>query len=285
MGMGLLVKAPSRRLRILWADDDLKYLQAEHHYLKAQGHVLACTTDFESTASRLASEKFDLLILDQQLPREGRKDIYAGTGLAEMLCAGELGDLNRNVHFLFWTASEAWVEDSGFDVQECLSCLGIEEKGGYLFDALGEYVDKVISLLPAFDSADEGVEAEWAVAEGTASASEAPAGEPVLDEEWTGVVLDVGSGTFHSRLSSVGDPLPDHEATLPLELVSGAEQELIEEGATFRWAMAIEERGSGERVATSWVRFDEVPEISQEDVDEAFRLAREKRERREGAHG
>lgn len=277
MSTGTLVQAPPRRLKILWADDDdPRFLQFEYRHLRRQGHTLVCTADFESTAEKLSSEKFDLLILDQQMRWNGKREIYAGTSLAGMLCEGELGELNRNIPFLFWTASEAWVNDSGFDVRGCSSCLGIQEKGPPPGDDLNDYVCEAISMLPASGS---GGDEEGAGPDGPST------GAYVLSEAWAGVVLEVGSGIFHSRLASVGDPLPDHEATLPFEIVAAAEQEEIVEGATFRWEMAIEEGDTGQRVARSWVRFDERPEISQEDFEEALRAAVDDRLRREGASG
>ena len=274
--MGTLLAAPAKPRKVLWADDFSKDIRGWHKYLRHRGHVVVHTPDFESTAAALENEEFDLLILDQHMPRGGRKDDEAGALLALRLKSGDFGGLNEEIPFLFVTASEVWVVECDIDVMGLPGFLDIEEKADDLSEKLDRYLDevppRVLREHPLDDKGASHGEDSGGISERPSSSS--------LTEEWEGVVTEVGEESFRARLIAVEGALPEHEAVLPCRVVATSEQGRIHTGAVFRWSVSIVDDASGERVTESRIRFEERVVASQEEVEEALRRARERREGR-----
>lgn len=288
MNMGTLTRAPANQLRILWADDDPSDLIGERGELEWRGHVVVSTVDFESTAKALTDESFDLLILDQQMPEGGRKADDAGSRLVMLLVQGEFGDRNIGIPFMFITASAEWVLNCDIDVTGYPAYWGIEEKGDDLIAPLENCVAKICATSTADDrghDAEGGRAARNDEEDGERGDGEAGGSDPtsvteVRTEEWKGVVLDVGDAEFRARLTLAGSSVPDHEARLPLAVVSDHDRARVVEGATFLWTISLQET-AGERSTMSRIRFDEQPAISQEEVDEALAHAAERKRQRD----
>src|ERR1051325_5609440 len=121
------VLAPVAPRKILWADDDPKDIEGVPRFLRFQGHTVVSTVDFETTAELLAKERFDLLVVDQQMPRGGRRTDDAGSQLVQALALGEFGDLNIGIPFMFITASEEWVSNSDIQIEDIDGFLRSEE--------------------------------------------------------------------------------------------------------------------------------------------------------------
>lgn len=286
MSTVLLVEKAARPLKVLWADDDPDDLVGERRHLSSRGHSVRVSEDFESTASLLLEEEFDVLILDQRMPKEGRETYDAGSSLVLQLRAGELGELNKGISFVFVTASPDWIDECRVPIRDLSECLGIAEKGDNIVDSLDRWLDEVEPRVAGADIGDS-LE-DYGQYLGAFHAGEHEGGQeaerrPILTEEWAGTVIDIGEETFLVRLAALEDTLPEHEATLPHEFVSAADRPLVEEGATFTWTMSIEEDAAGERVTLSQVRFEEPPTMTQEEIEAALQEAIEARMRREEA--
>jgi len=287
MGTNLLIERAVLPLKVLWADDDPDDLAGERRHLRYRGHSVEISEDFESTATLLTREEFDVLILDQRMPWEGRTAIHAGSSLLLQLRDGKLGELNRDIQFVFVTASPDWVDECAVPIRDLPECLGVAEKGDNVVDSLDEWLDQVGPRVAGVDAADPPEDYgkyQGAFQPVDDDGGEAAEGRRVLVEEWAGTVIDVKAETFLARLMRRDDTAPEHEATLPHEFVSDASRPLIEEGATFTWTISIEEGAGGERATISQIRFDEQPAITQAEIDEAMREAAKAREAREASH-
>jgi CheY-like chemotaxis protein len=280
----LLVEKAARPLKVLWADDDPDDLAGERRHLRRRGHSVETSEDFESTAACLIKHEFDVLILDQRMPWQGRTAINAGSSLLLQLRDGGLGDLNRNIPFLFVTASPDWVDDCEVPIRDLPECLGVAEKGDNVVDSLDEWLDQVeprVTRVDPADPAEDYGEYQGSFQPPDDDGGQASERREILVEDWAGSVIDVNSETFLARLARLDDTVPEHEATLPHEFVSEANRPLIEEGATFTWTIRIEEDAAAERFTVSQLRFDEQPAITQAEIDEAMREATQAREARE----
>jgi CheY-like chemotaxis protein len=285
MNMGLLIEKAAQPLKVLWADDDPDDLAGERRHLHHRGHSVETSEDFESTAACLTQHEFDVLILDQRMPWEGRTEFNAGSSLLLQLRDGEFGERNRDISFLFVTASPDWVDECEVPIRDLPECLGVAEKGDNVVDSLDEWLDQVkprAARLDLADSPEDYGKYQGAFRPPEDEGSQSAEHHQVLVEEWAGTVLDVDAETFLARLARIDDGAPEHEARLPHEFVSGASRPLIEEGATFTWTIKIEEDAAGERLTVSQLRFDEKPEITQAQIDEAMWEAREAREAQQG---
>jgi CheY-like chemotaxis protein len=262
--------APSAVRRILWAEDEPDDIEGTPEYLCFIGHEVVNTVDFESTVEKLSSELFDLLVIDQRMPREGRKMDDAGARLVTSLAENAFGVLNADIPFVFVTASADWVLDCGIDVVSLPCFLGIEEKGDDLIGPLEDYLGGISRRA---DDHEHSLGQEGASDGGPDERP--PVGDPPeLCEEWHGVVLDVDNDTFRARLVATRGSFPDYEATLPRAAISERYQGHITEGATFTWSLKVHEDPSGQRVTTSHIVFREPPEVSDEEIADALERAR-----------
>jgi CheY-like chemotaxis protein len=268
------VLAPAAPRKILWADDDPRDIEGVPRFLRFQGHTVVSTVDFETTAELLAKERFDLLVVDQQMPRGGRRTDDAGSQLVQALALGEFGDLNVGIPFMFITASEEWVSNSDIRVEDIDGFLRIEEKGDDLFGPLEE----ILSEIPA--RSGESSEATEDQSDDDCDDHEPPgvSAAPPATEEWAGVVRELEADRFWARLTAIDRALPDHEAVIPRLAVAEGEQPLIVEGATFRWWLVVEDAASGERVTRSWIRFDPTEPLEDAEIAAARERVRARRE-------
>lgn len=290
MNTGTLIQAPAVELRVLWADDDPSDLVGERRELEWRGHTVVSTVDFESTSNALTNESFDLLILDQQMPKGGRKADDAGSRLVMLLMQGEFGERNVGIPFLFITASAEWVLNCKIDVTGLTECLGIEEKGDDLIGPLEECLAKISATDDDWRNDEDGhpqsslEKDDGERGDGETGDSDPESVAEVRTEEWKGVVLDVGDDAFRARLTLVGAPAPDHEAKLPLDVVSDRDRAMVVEGVTFLWTIGLQDT-AGERATVSRIRLDEQPAISQEEIDDVLAHAAERKRQRDDTAG
>lgn len=277
MGAASLTRLAARK--ILWVEDMPASARGHIAHFERAGHVVICATSYDAAADALMRDAFDLLVVDQQLPRGGRKLDDAGSRLVDALYRGDFGGLNSEIYFVFYTASEDWVTDSEIDVTGFSGCLGIQEKGDDITGALDEHLEVVpANALAAEDDRERQSEAVD-IAGGLSGSGAARHAERALPEaeEWRGIVIGLEQDRFRARLTS-DRPVPDHEVTLPLEAVSRNDLALAREGAEFVWLIQLRERDSGERVTESRLAFLRTPVLSATDVAEARRRVRTRRE-------
>jgi len=125
-----------RPVRILSVEDEPQTLDGPLAVLEFAGHTVTRVENVEQAHECLKTEKFDLLIVDQRVPRDGHLQYEGGSTLVYELKRGELGELNRGAAFLFVTGSRAWVGEDGMAALD--GFMGIELKGGDLSVQLRE---------------------------------------------------------------------------------------------------------------------------------------------------
>jgi hypothetical protein len=92
-------------------------------------------------------------------------------------------------------------------------------------------------------------------------------------QKWEGVVLEVRSDSFLTRLVDLTLPGPDEEAEFSLDEVSEEDRPLIRPGAIFYWNIGYHTSYSGQRTRTSLIRFRRLPAWTREELEAAKREA------------
>jgi hypothetical protein len=92
-------------------------------------------------------------------------------------------------------------------------------------------------------------------------------------QKWEGVVLEVLSDSFLTRLVDLTRTGPDEEAEFPLDEVSEEDRPLIRPGAIFYWNIGYHNSYSGQRTRTSIIRFRRLPAWTREEIEAAKREA------------
>lgn len=93
-------------------------------------------------------------------------------------------------------------------------------------------------------------------------------------ENWEGVVITVGDGTFVAQLTDIRGRAADEEAEFSIGDIQKDQRQEVQPGAVFRWqAERVEEDGA--LVNRSWIRFRRLPPPTDEDVLAGKRLANE----------
>jgi|RhiMetdeSRZDD1v2_1073273.scaffolds.fasta_scaffold21955_4 hypothetical protein len=92
-------------------------------------------------------------------------------------------------------------------------------------------------------------------------------------QKWEGVVLEVLSDSFLTRLVDLTRTGSDEEAALPLDEVSEEDRPLIRPGAIFYWNIGYHTSYSGQRTRTSIIRFRRLPTWTREEIEAARREA------------
>ena len=126
---------------ILSLEDEPKTVKGPLEYLELRGHAVKRAELPEQAREYLRTMSFDLLLLDQRLKVGGRELESGGTDLITELKDGVFGPLNKDIHFVFVTGSETWVEKD--KVEDVPGYLGIEVKGGDLTRQLRDRVREV----------------------------------------------------------------------------------------------------------------------------------------------
>lgn len=92
-------------------------------------------------------------------------------------------------------------------------------------------------------------------------------------QKWEGVVVEVLSDSFLTRLVDLTRTGPDEEAEFPLDEVSEEDRPLIRPGAIFYWNIGYHNSYSGQRTRTSIIRFRRLPAWTREEIEAAKREA------------
>ena len=88
-------------------------------------------------------------------------------------------------------------------------------------------------------------------------------------QKWEGVVLEVLSDSFLTRLVDLTRTGPDEEAEFPLDEISEEDRPLIRPGAIFYWNIGYHNSYSGQRTRTSIIRFRRLPAWTREEIEAA----------------
>jgi CheY-like chemotaxis protein len=151
--------------RILSLEDQVETIDGTLTKLRRLGWAVVREFDFEGGETSLRGERFDLLLVDQRLPRGGQIDWGAGTDLMARLKSGGLGSANADTPFVFVTAVPEHVHK--LVVEENVAALpgylGVEPKGGDLTPRVTRIADQVLAsespLVKSHDVYDALVEA------------------------------------------------------------------------------------------------------------------------------
>ena len=92
-------------------------------------------------------------------------------------------------------------------------------------------------------------------------------------QKWEGVVVEVLSDSFLTRLVDLTRTGPDEEAGFPVDEVSEEDRPLIRPGAIFYWNIGYHNSYSGQRTRTSIIRFRRLPAWTREEIEAAKREA------------
>ncbi len=92
-------------------------------------------------------------------------------------------------------------------------------------------------------------------------------------QKWEGVVLEVLSASFLTRLFDLTRTGSDEEAEFSLDDVSEEDRPLIRPGAIFYWNIGYHTSYSGQRTRTSIIRFRRLPAWTREEIEAAKREA------------
>ena len=130
--------AKLKGLRILSLEDEPETIEGSLSYLELSGHAVTRVESIERAEEELRGRAFDLVIVDQRLPRGDRPDYEGGSSLILELKGGGLGELNQSAAFVFVTASQAWIQED--EVSALDGYMGIEVKGGDLSRHLEEKI-------------------------------------------------------------------------------------------------------------------------------------------------
>ncbi len=91
-------------------------------------------------------------------------------------------------------------------------------------------------------------------------------------QRWEGVVTMIEDETFVARLTDLTHEGSDEEVELPLSDIPNDDEDLLEEGAVFYWAIGYRDEASGQRQRVSTLRFRRLPVWSTSEL----RAARER---------
>ncbi len=262
--------------RILWIEDYAEDLEGVIGYLRYCDQSVVVARTFEAGAYALQRDIVDLVVVDQQLPKDDRKTDDAGSILMDQLKASAFGTLNLDVPFVFVTGSSDWVLDCEIDVTGMQGFLGIEEKAG---DLLGWFFENLPKLSQRAthdecESPSRATELESAEGDDGGERDDQP---DRMTETWRGLITDVDDTSFRARLIDVADVLPDHEVRFPHRVVSAAERDRISEGAQFTWSARTVDDESGRRSVVSSVAFLPRSPLTDHEIDEALKRAHERR--------
>lgn len=78
-------------------------------------------------------------------------------------------------------------------------------------------------------------------------------------QRWEGVVTMIEDETFVARLTDLTSEGVDEEVELPLSDIPHDDEDLLEEGAVFYWAIGYRDEASGQRQRVSALRFRRLP--------------------------
>lgn len=78
-------------------------------------------------------------------------------------------------------------------------------------------------------------------------------------QRWEGVVTMIEDETFVARLTDLTSKGPDEEVELPLSDIPNDDEDLLEAGAVFYWAIGYRDEASGQRQRVSALRFRRLP--------------------------
>jgi hypothetical protein len=253
-----LLEPAALSLKVLWAEDIFEDLSGDVDLLEYRGHSVLKAFSCEEAEDYLRTCIIDVLVVDQQLPWQDQWDDEAGSRLVGRLKDGDLGELNRDVPFLFITGSREWVLGAEVDVTQLQGFLDIEEKGDDITGCLGRYLGE---LRPR-EVVGPTLEGEVA---GSESSRGVPPGISVI-EQWLGVVTAVGDATFDAWLEDVSGEQEEHLASFLLETVSPAEREMVVEDAQFIWLLGHRDQERAGRETVAKLQFLSIDPPTPQDV-------------------
>lgn len=96
-------------------------------------------------------------------------------------------------------------------------------------------------------------------------------------QEWEGYVFDISGDTLQARLVDVtaGSTHEEEEAVIPLVQFSARELAGVRVGSVFRWAIGYERSAAGTKKPVSSIAFRDLPKMTERDLREGRRWARE----------
>ena len=116
--------------RILSLEDQRDAIAGPLHALENDGCVVERCASLEDAEAAVRETQFDLLLVDQRVPRCGRLIDTGGTRFVHSLARGSLGELNRSTPFLIVTADVDGLE--GETVESLPAYVHTETKDGDL---------------------------------------------------------------------------------------------------------------------------------------------------------
>lgn len=96
-------------------------------------------------------------------------------------------------------------------------------------------------------------------------------------QEWEGYVVEIGDADFTVALVDItrGDKHVSETAVIPLKELSQKDAADLSLGQIFRWVIGYEYSKSGEKTTVSHIVFRDLPRLTDEDMEEARKWARE----------
>lgn len=96
-------------------------------------------------------------------------------------------------------------------------------------------------------------------------------------QEWEGYVAEIGDADFTVALVDItrGDKHVSETAVIPLKELSQKDAADLSLGQIFRWVIGYEYSMSGEKTTVSHIVFRDLPRLTDEDMEEARKWARE----------
>lgn len=96
-------------------------------------------------------------------------------------------------------------------------------------------------------------------------------------QEWEGYVAEIGDLDFTVALVDItrGDKHVSETAVIPLKELSQKDAADLSLGQIFRWVIGYEYSMSGEKTTVSHIVFRDLPRLTDEDMEEARKWARE----------
>lgn len=146
-----VIRAPTRRLRVLVVDDEPHILHYMRATLEAWGHIPVVAGDGEEGLSRATTEQFDLIISDLRMPRYGGREFYEELSRRNPAMAARLvfstGDTVRGDTLAFLETLDRPYLHKPFSLAELRTLLGdvvrdsgpqtvVRESGSWPADAL-----------------------------------------------------------------------------------------------------------------------------------------------------
>jgi CheY-like chemotaxis protein len=134
-------KPPSRS--ILWIEDEPDLVSGAAASLELDGHSVTVESDPVGARTRLQSEHFDFLIVDERLVAATGRN-YSGSALISSLKNGTMGARNAGVPFVFVTG---WSGDAAIDdLQWTDGFNGVIERSGDLVGEISKLLPRVIAI-------------------------------------------------------------------------------------------------------------------------------------------